>query len=122
MTTSVKNKIEEHLKINDVVKETQNGLTEKGRMENNLMLLKYCIEKSYNIGRLLYVIAIDFFKGYDSVDRKALLKVMKDYKIHENILDLIKEIYTNDNTNIIIGEDIKLHMDINSGIRQGCTS
>lgn len=122
MTTAVKDKIEEHLKINDVIKETQNGFTEKGRMENNLMLLRYCIEKSDKLSRPLYVIAIDFSKAYDSVDRGALLKVMMDYKVHENILDVIKEIYTNDNTNIIREEGAKLNIQITSGIRQGCTA
>ena len=44
--TLIKNTIEKHIKDNDLGKETQSGFTEGGRTENNMFILKYCIEKS----------------------------------------------------------------------------
>ena len=85
-TAMIKDKIEEHIAKNEQVKETQSGFTEKGRIENNLVILKYCIEKTFEKKQPLYVISIDFSKAYDSLKRENLIEVLKDYKIHANII------------------------------------
>ena len=68
----------------------------------------------------LVVIALDFRKAYDSVNRKNLIETLKNYKIDSNIINLIANVYTNDTTSInIMGEERNIA--ISSGIRQGCT-
>ena len=47
MSTAIKDKIEQHLKTNHEMKENQSGFTEGRRIENNLFILKHCIEKTY---------------------------------------------------------------------------
>ena len=69
----------------------------------------------------LYVISIDFSKAYDSLKRENLIDVLKDYKIHANTIGTLKNIYTGDWTNVMIG-DQKIKMNVSSGIRQGCTA
>lgn len=39
--------LEEHIRINDLGNGTQAGFTERSRIENNLLLLRYCIEGIY---------------------------------------------------------------------------
>ena len=46
---------------------------------------------------------------------------MKDYMIEPSIINLIAKIYSNDSTTVTLGE-IEEEMDINSGIKQGCTA
>ena len=121
MSTAVKNKIEEHLKVNDQVKEVQSGFTKGGRVENNLFILKHIVEKSYLADKPLIVVSIDFSKAYDSVKRGNLIKVMKDYKIHPDLINTVANVYTGDHTDIVIGNMDKIKMNISSGIKQGCT-
>ena len=123
MNTAIKDKIEEHIKENELTKETQSGFTEKGRIENNLMILKYCIDSTFKEKLPLYVLSVDFSKAYDSLKRENVIEVLKKYKIHANIMEILKNVYTGDWTNIIIG-DKKIKMDVSSGrpIRQGCTA
>ena len=71
----LKQKIEEHLFKNDVVEECQSGSTKGRRVQDNLKILQYCIEKSFKNKMELYVLAIDFKKAFDSVDRKMLLNI-----------------------------------------------
>ena len=121
MNMAVKEKIENHIVENDLIKETQSGFTEKGRIENNLMILKYCIDSTFANRLPLLVISIDFSKAYDSLKRGNLIETLKDFKIHAKTIGIIQKIYSRDWTNIEIG-DKKIEMKVSSGIRQGCTA
>ena len=78
------------------------------------------IRKEKENGKL-FVIALDFKKAYDSVDRKKLIETLIKYKISPKIIDMIANIYTNDETEIKMG-DREEKIEINSGIKQGCTA
>ena len=55
--------IEEHLEINDIVEDEQAGFTDGGTIENNLLILKHCIETTYKSKGQLLVISVDFTKA-----------------------------------------------------------
>ena len=42
------------------------------RLENNLFIVRYCIEETYRLARELVLVVIDFEKAFDSVGRLAL--------------------------------------------------
>ena len=113
--------IEEHIKKNELEKEVQGGFTEGARMENNLVILRYCIEKSYKMKKPLIVIAIDFQKAYDSVKREEIINILMKNKINPQIINLLVQLYNEDKTTIVTGEE-KLDMEVWNGIRQGCTA
>ena len=117
----IRDKIEDHLKRNHLTKENQNGFTRGARIEDNIFILNYCIEKSKTMKLPLIILAIDYSKAFDSVDRKQMIKIMKEYRIDEKIIDVIAEIYTGDSTKICLRKDMEENMEITSGIRQGCT-
>ena len=113
--------IEKHLRINNLVKENQVGFTKGGRIEFNHFILQYIIEKANKRGEKLIVIALDFKKAFDSIDRSKLIEVLVRYKIHPNMIDLIVKVYSNDSTTLTLG-DLEEKMFITSGIKQGCTA
>ena len=55
----------------------QAGFTEGRRMEENLFLLKQCVEESYRRREKLVVVGIDFCKAFDSIERRALIEGLK---------------------------------------------
>ena len=118
---AVRDRIEDHRVENDLIKDSQSGFTPKGRMENNLMILKHCIDNTFRDKLPLYVTSIDFAKAYDSLKRENILEVLKKYEIHANTIEIIKKIYTGDWTNILVNDE-KIKMEVSSGIRQGCTA
>ena len=116
----LKNEIEEHIKENNEAMEEQAGFTGGGRVDDNLLLLQYCVDDSYRRRKPLVVVSIDFKKAYDSIKREEMIQVMKEYRIHPEVIDILAEVYQGDSTKIRIeGEEI--NMQVTSGIKQGCT-
>ena len=96
--------IEEHIKKNELEKDTQGGFTEKARMENNLFILRYCIEKTLKRKEPLIIIAIDFQKAYDSIKRVEIIKMLMENKISPKIIEILATLYKEDKTTMEIME------------------
>ena len=71
----IKDKINEHLKVNDLFSELQAGSTPGRRTSDNLLLLQYCIHKTFTQKKKLYIISIDFTKAFDSVNRNSMIQI-----------------------------------------------
>lgn len=117
----IKEKIEDHLEKNGRQEELQAGFTKQRRIEDNIFILQACVEEARKRKKNIIAIAIDFKKAYDTVNRKELIKVLKDYKISEEIINFISNIYRKDETVMKIRRDMDIKFDIENGIRQGCT-
>ena len=119
----IRERIEEHLKLNNLIKDNQIGFTGGGRIEYNHMILQYIVEKTKkeDENRQIILTALDFKKAFDSVKRKELVETLKEYKIDLKIIDIVAKIYTNDETIIKMGEREET-IKIGSGIKQGCTA
>ena len=100
----IKDKILEHIKTLGEVNVLQSGFTEGRRLEDNLFILNYCIENSKQRKQELVITAIDFEKAFDSIDRKALIRVLKNYECNPMIIDVIATLYTRDMTEIYVGQ------------------
>ncbi|CAL4088951.1 unnamed protein product [Meganyctiphanes norvegica] len=118
----IKDEIENHLKINHLIKENQMGFTKGGRKEDNIFILQYLVEKAFTSKekKTLVLITVDYSKAYDSIDREKMIEALIEYKIHPHIIDNIIKLYSGDYTKIRFGEQEK-RIDITSGIKQGCT-
>ena len=78
------------------------------------------MDESYKRKKPLYLISIDFAKAFDSIKRDALMYVLKKYRIHPLIIDVIANIYTQDKTQLYFNNELQNDINITSGIRQGC--
>lgn len=96
----IKDKIINHLRNNKLIEELQAGFTPGRRIEDNLFILRYIIEKSFSQGKQLYVIAIDFAKAFDSIDRGALIEALVYYRCDPRIINVVADIYVGDFTNV----------------------
>lgn len=120
MAIGVGKPIEKHLYDNSELRDTQSGFTEGGRIENNIFILNYCIQKSYQDKHPLIVISVDFSKAFDSIKREAMIETLIDYKVHPKIINIVANIYKGDRTFVKL-EERNTEIPITSGIRQGCT-
>ena len=121
--TILRKKIEEFLKEKGIKYNNQFGFTEGGRVEHCMFMIDYItnmsFEKIKKRGQSLYYAFIDFKKAYDSIDRKKLIEVLVDFKINPQVIDLIVQMYQDDNTVIKLG-NMKEKVEVTGGIRQGC--
>ena len=111
--------IEEQVVKNEWGKENQAGFTEGARIENNILILKYCVEKSF-IKNALIVISVDLAKAFDSIRRDVMVEILTDYKINEKAINVTTKLYYGDLTKVKLNENEGLQIPVSSGIREGC--
>ena len=68
------------------------------------------------------IVAIDFRKAYDSVKRERVLEILQEYRIEGRVIELFKRVYSEDGTRLVLGEQSEVEVEVESGIRQGCTA
>ena len=111
----------EHLRQNWLISDYQAGFTQGRRIEENLYILSHSVDGAFRDSRELVLVAIDFAKAFDSVDRGALIRTLKKYRCDSQIIDIVVGVYSGDKTKICRnGKEIG-EIEITSGIRQGCT-
>jgi hypothetical protein len=116
-----KEKLVNHLEANEKIIEYQSGFTKGRRLEDNILLYKYCVQESRRMKKSMVVVAVDFAKAFDSVDRKQLVLALKRYKCDPRLIDLIVELYSGDKTELYLNNNKVGEIEINNGIRQACT-
>ena len=118
----LKSKLEKHIRDIGQESEVQAGCTKNRRIADNLFVLDYCVKESYKIRKPLFLISIDFAKAVDSVKRDKLVNVLKKYRIHPDIIDIIVHIYNGDITKVHYNNMFQCDINVSSGIRQGCNA
>ena len=116
----LKDYIAKFLEENEMINDMQTGGTKGRRVTENIYMLNYCIERSFNRKSKLFILSIDFSKAYDSIDRIRLIDVLKELHIHPNLVELIANVYTQDSTTLFLNKEKITDLEISSGIRQGC--
>ena len=117
----LKEKLINHLEWNNEVSDLQMGFTSGRRLDDNLFLLRYCVESSRRYGEDLIVMAVDFAKAFDSINRLALVDTLKEYKCDPRLIEVIVRLYEGDETNIRV-DDVEVGaVGVENGIRQGCS-
>ena len=85
----IKDEIENHIKRNHLMKENQTGFTKGGRLEDNIFTIQYIAERACRKKEKLILIAVDYSKAYDSIDREKMIETLIEYKIQPEIIDTI---------------------------------
>ena len=73
---------------------------------DNIFVLHYLVNRnlSHKKGKLI-ALFVDFKAAFDSVNRSMLWKAMKEREVDEELLDRIKEVFTETKTRARIGEE-----------------
>ena len=119
--TLVKSKLGEHLERNRLISDYQAGFTGGRRLEENLFIVRYCIEETFRFGKRLIVVAIDFEKAFDNVDRVALIRALMYYKCDNRLIDVVLDLYVGDRTEVWRNGILVADKEVTGGFRQGCT-
>ena len=72
----IKKEIEEHLSKNGMGKENQIGFCDGGRSEYNHFIIQYLVERALKNKEEMYMVALDFKKALDSIDRIKLIDTL----------------------------------------------
>ena len=106
--------------LREIIGTEQQGFVDGGDIIGNVILVKEIIEYCNETDTEAYVLMMDFKKAYDRVDRETIEQTMRKMNYGENILKLIKLLYTGSQATIITNEMKGENFKTKGGVKQGC--
>ena len=108
--------------VDKLLRDNQNGFRQhRGTLEPILALRRLIEEVSRKKDAELFVIFIDFFKAFDSVNRKRMFAILSAYGIPDETISAIKCMYDNSKAFVATTDGDTDTFDINVGVLQGDT-
>ncbi|XP_044766184.1 uncharacterized protein LOC123322306 [Coccinella septempunctata] len=122
MTSTVSHQIDTHLKRNNIMTWEQNGCKNNGKGSKELLIVDRTITRQAKTRKKNISMAwINYQKAYDSVPHSWLIKILKIYKVNEQIIRLLQFLMSTWRTKITVaGHSTPGHtVKIRRGIFQG---
>ncbi len=106
--------------LSQIIHPDQMAYLSKRSMNAGILFNKAVIQKFKRRQNNLQMIALDFSKAFDRVDRTYLLNLLSKIGIPENLLNIITAMYSGNTANILINGKVSRLINIKRGVRQGC--
>jgi len=112
------NRIKEH--VNYTLRREQAGFHPNRSCIDQINTLRIIIELCVEWSSRLYAVFIDFEKAFNLVNREAMWKEVKNYRVPKQIVDLIKETYHGYICRVVHEGCVSEPFPVRTGVRQGC--
>ena len=100
--------------------EAQCGFRKGRGTTDQIWVTRQIIERAAEYNTPAHLCFIDLTKAYDSVNRDALIAVLRNYKVPSHLVDIISALYTNTWCQVRTTEGASEKFKVVSGVRQGC--
>ncbi|VDP73087.1 unnamed protein product [Schistosoma curassoni] len=98
----------------------QAGFRKDRSCTDQIATLRIIVEQSVEWNSTLYINFIDYEKAFDSVDWRTLQKLLRDYRVPEKIVNIIRNSYDELQCNVVHGELLTDAFQERTGVRQSC--
>ena len=105
---------------NRIFEQEQAGFRPGRTTVHQIFTLLEVIKKRKNKHRSTYCCFLDIRKAYDTVWREGLWKKLEAIGVHEKLMKVIVNTYTNVKSRVIVNDKLSDWFDIGIGLRQGC--
>lgn len=109
----------QHLNSHALITDTQHGFRRGRSCETQLALFVHDIQSKLDSGKEVDAVFIDFAKAFDTVPHLRLLKKLKTFGIHDQVLLWIKSFLSNRRQKVVINGQESGWVDVQSGVPQG---
>lgn len=89
-------------------------------ISNNICLIIDLLDYSDQIDSGPLIVLLDFCKAFDTIEHSFLLHSLKVFGFGNNFIDVIKMLFKDINSSIILNMGTSKRFGIHHGIRQGC--
>ncbi len=105
--------------VSQIISETQSGFLKGRSIHNNIRLVLDLLDYNYLIedGFILF---LDFFKAFDMTEHNFMFRTLELFGFGENFINLVKLIYKDTNSTVILPHGMSPRFSIDKGIKQGC--
>ena len=105
--------------IDPQLMEAQCGFRKGRGTVDQIWAIRQIIERATEYQGTVHLGFADLTKAYDSVDRSALITILKQYQVPQQLID-IKELYTGTWCCVRTAEGTSEDFEVKTGVRQGC--
>ena len=106
--------------LDEIIGPYQAGFRHCKSTIDQIYTLREILERRWEYNKDSVHIFFDFKQAYDSIHRETLWKVMAEFGIPFELIDLVKACYNETNAKIQIGGQQSDELQIKTGLRQGC--
>ena len=100
--------------------EAQCGFREGRGTIDQIWVARQVVERAAEHRTPLMMCFVDLTKAYDSVDRSALMAVLKSYGVPWQLVDIIQGLYSGTWCQVRTTDGMSEAFEVRSGVRQGC--
>ena len=101
--------------------ESQCGFRKGRGCSDMIFTVRQLVEKSWEHKAKFLLVFVDLKKAYDSVPRKAIWLALSKLRVPESLIQLISSFHCDMQATIRLNNDALEPIDVNNGLRQGCT-
>ena len=100
--------------------EAQCGFREGRGTTDQIWAIRQLVEKSLEHQSELCMCFIDLSKAYDSVNREAMMAVLRKYGVPSHMVSLIEQLYAGTWCQVKMEGEVSERFEVKTGARQGC--
>ena len=106
-----------------IMHEAQAGFTDRRSCPGQILILNTIIDYQNKQEKPTYCAYLDLAKAFDSLDIKILFETMRKRNLDDQVIRILREMYTGEKSAIIINGRPGKWIDIRKGVRKGgCSS
>ncbi|RUM94525.1 MAG: hypothetical protein DSZ28_02740, partial [Thiothrix sp.] len=116
----VQSRLQKFVEKRGIIVEEQSGFRKGYSTVDNVFVLHGIIDKYLSRRKKLYIAFIDFRKAFDSVNRKALWKLLDVCGIRGKLVAVLKSMYDCVSCCVRCSEGLSEYFECPNGVKQGC--
>ena len=101
--------------------ESQCGFRQGRGCTDMIFVVRQLVEKALEHQTKQYLIFVDLHKAYDSVPREAMWAALRKLGASDMLVDIIRSFHTGMEARIRVDGELLEKIEVNNGLRQGCT-
>ena len=106
--------------MNHELPDVQVGFRKGRRTRDQIANIHWIMEKASEFQKKIYFCFIDYAKAFDCVDHKKLWKILKEIRIPDYLMCLLRNLYADQEATVRTGHGTTYWFQIGKGVRQVC--
>ena len=106
--------------IDQRLRDEQAGFRKDRSCNDQIATLRIIVEQAMEWQAPLYVCFVDFEKAFDSIDRKSMWNILRNYGVPGKTVDIIRKLYEGFACQVIHDGRLSEEFQVTTGVRQGC--
>lgn len=106
--------------LGDIINECQTGFMSKQHINNNIRLILDLLDYFEHVESQAVIVFLDFYKAFDTLEHPFIFNTLKLMGFGENFVSVVKMLYKDINSNLMIYPSTSKRFPISRSVRQGC--